>query len=69
MKRLIFTMLLGLVASSVLAQEVEGRLPRGWQPQQEYPMAWSGEGDFDAWRTECRGKIFDLMGLPPKAPT
>ena len=32
-------------------------------------MAWSGEGDFEAWRTECREKIFDLMGLPPKAPT
>ena len=69
MKRFAFTILLSLAVSSVVAQEVEGRLPRGWQPQQEYPMAWSGEGDFEAWRTECRGKIFDLMGLPPKAPT
>lgn len=43
-------------------------MPRGWQPLTTYPMAWSGEGDFEAWRTEARAKVVELMGLAPQAP-
>ncbi|MBR3931894.1 MAG: hypothetical protein IKJ46_04885, partial [Tidjanibacter sp.] len=69
MRRLTLSLLLTIaMLTTTTAQEVVGRLPRGWQPQQEYPLAWSGEGDFDAWRTEGRNKVVELMGLPPKAP-
>ncbi|MBQ2797288.1 MAG: acetylxylan esterase [Tidjanibacter sp.] len=69
MRRLTLSLLLTIATlTTTTAQEVVGRLPRGWQPQQEYPLAWSGEGDFDAWRTEGRNKVVELMGLPPKAP-
>ncbi len=61
--------LLLLGALQLSAQEVVGRLPRGWQPQTAFPLAWSGEGDFEEWKTEARAKIVELMGIPPEAPT
>lgn len=51
------------------AQEVVGGLPRGWQPQTSYPLAWSGEGDFEEWRSEARGRLIEQMGIAPEAPT
>lgn len=71
MRRLIVitaTALLCLV-TNLTAQEVVDRLPRGWQPQTSFPMAWSGEGDFEAWRTTAREKIVELMGLAPTEPS
>ena len=70
MKRTLFTIaLVALTTLGAHAQEIVGRLPRGWQPLQEYPLAWSGEGDFEEWRTTARAKVVELMGIPPKAPT
>lgn len=56
-------------ALHIEAQEVVGRLPQGWQPQTSYPLAWSGEGDFEEWRTTAREKLVELMGIAPEAPT
>lgn len=67
-KPYLIALLVVLGTLTTTAQEVVGRLPRGWQPLQEYPMAWSGEGDFNEWRTEGRGKVIELMGIAPKAP-
>lgn len=63
--------LFALMLSAVFnlsAQEVVGWLPRGWQPQTEYPLAWSGDGDFEEWRTTAREKMLELMGIAPQAP-
>lgn len=70
MKRLLTITIATLLAAATLsAQEVVGKMPRGWEPQTSYPMAWSGEGDFEEWRTEARAKVVELMGLAPAAPT
>lgn len=70
MKRLLTITIATLLSAATLsAQEVVGKMPRGWEPQTSYPMAWSGEGDFEAWRTEARAKVVELMGLAPAAPT
>lgn len=70
MKRLLTITIATLLSAATLsAQEVVGRLPRGWEPQTSYPMAWSGEGDFEEWRKEARAKVVELMGLAPEAPT
>lgn len=70
MKRLLTITIATLLSAATLsAQEVVGKLPRGWEPQTSYPMAWSGEGDFEAWRKEARAKVVELMGLAPAAPT
>ncbi len=58
-----------LCGVNISAQEVVGRLPQGWQPQTSYPLAWSGEGDFEEWKREARTKIVELMGIAPEAPT
>lgn len=68
MRRLALSLLLVATTLSVAAQEVVGRLPRGWQPLSEYPMAWNGNGNFDEWRSKGQAKVLELMGLPPKAP-
>ncbi len=69
MKRLITITIATLLAVATLsAQEVVDRLPLGWQPQTDYPLSWSGGGDFEAWRTEARGKIVEMMGIAPEAP-
>lgn len=70
MKRLLTITIATLLAAATLsAQEVVGKMPRGWEPQTSYPMAWSGEGDFEEWRKEARAKVVELMGLAPAAPT
>lgn len=70
MKRLLTITIATLLSAATLsAQEVVGKMPRGWEPQTSYPMAWSGEGDFEAWRKEARAKVVELMGLAPAAPT
>lgn len=70
MKRLLAILVATLwLCGGAAAQEVVGLLPRGWEPLTDYPMAWSGEGDFDQWRTQARAKVTELMGVAPKAPT
>lgn len=56
------------VVEGLSAQEVVDRLPRGWQPQTSYPLAWDGERNFGEWRQEAREKIVELMGIAPQAP-
>ncbi|MBP3439819.1 MAG: alpha/beta fold hydrolase [Tidjanibacter sp.] len=69
MKRLLTITIATLLSAATLsAQEVVGKMPRGWEPQTSYPMAWSGEGDFEEWRTEARAKVVELMGLAPAPP-
>lgn len=60
---------LALGTCTAKAQEVVGRLPRGWQPQTSYPMAYDGSSTLEQWRNEARDKIFELMGLAPEAPS
>lgn len=68
--RRVFAIVVCLLSVLALeAQEVVDRLPRGWKAQSEFPLAWSGEGDFDEWRAEAREKIVELMGLAPEAPS
>ena len=68
MRRTLLLLMIALCSLSLGAQEVEGGLPRGWQPLSEYPMAWSGEGDFEEWRSMARDKVVELMGIAPAAP-
>lgn len=70
MKRLLAILVATLwLCGGAAAQEVVGLLPRGWEPLTDYPLAWSGEGDFDQWRTQARAKVTELMGIAPEAPT
>lgn len=69
MRRVLAIVVLSLCALGATAQEVVDRLPRGWKAQDVFPLAWSGEGDFGAWKAEAREKIVELMGLAPEAPT
>ena len=69
MRRTLLVLLLAAVTLPLAAQEVVGRLPRGWQPLADYPLAWSGVGDFEAWRDQAREKVVELMGIAPEAPT
>ena len=69
MRRTLLLLMIALSSLSLGAQEVEERLPRGWQPLTEYPLAWSGEGDFQEWKQVAREKIVELMGIAPEAPT
>jgi len=68
MKKFILILTLLLSLQAVEAQEVVGRMPQGWQPLTTYPMAWSGEGNFEEWRSEARAKVVELMGIAPEAP-
>lgn len=70
MKTKVTTILLTLLLALPLgAQEIEGRLPRGWQPNTSYALAYDGTEDIDEWRNEAREQIFSLMGTPPPAPS
>lgn len=69
MRRTLLLLTIALSSLSLGAQEVEERLPRGWQPLTEYPLAWSGEGDFQEWKQVAREKIVEHMGIAPEAPT
>lgn len=54
--------------ATLSAQEVVGRLPRGWQPLSEYPLSWDGVQPQREWQQEAREKIIELMGIAPPAP-
>lgn len=69
MRHLFAILCFALVAWQSVAQEVAGRMPRGWQPQSEFPLAWDLVSDAEEWKEEAREKIVELMGIPPEAPT
>ncbi|MBR2400251.1 MAG: acetylxylan esterase [Tidjanibacter sp.] len=66
--RTLLAALLMLSATPLHAQEIVGRMPRGWEPQCSYPLAWQGEGDFEQWRREARERVKEQMGIAPAEP-